>query len=646
MKHFITLIVVFFAFTFSAYGMGPITGTLGTCVGDSSLVSVYGSYGGTWSSSDIAVATVGSAGITSGTGGLIDSGAAAMVTGISAGTATITYTDTLGAIITAVFTVTAVPAGITGGPTSFCAGSTATFSDATPGGTWSGDGGISVNPATGVATGLYAGVVNIYYNVGPGCSASESLTVNTTTVAGLDTSGGSAICVGSSVALSDATPGGTWSSSNPSAASVGSTTGLVTGIAAGTAYITYTVAGVCGAGFTTALITVSSTTSTGSISGPSVAYIGGTTITLADGAPSGTWSSSNSAIATIGSTTGVVTAVSSGTTTISYTVTGCGGTASATQVVTVSPLDGISGSVLFSGAYYGEVKVWLITYNPGTSLLEAIDSTTLYCSGTSVDYEFVGLASDSFRVKAATPDTTGTTTGYIPTYHGSFFYWHDADVINHVSGTADINENITMLTGTTTSGPGFISGSVLTGANKGTSGSIPVVGLHMVALNSTGSVAQMAYTDAAGNYTLSNLPVGIYTVFPDSLNYITTPYTSITLTSGTPTYGAAAFTQHTTSKTITPGAESVKNLSSVSSVTAFPNPTSGRLNIMWNEATIEKASVVITDITGRQVYTATLTLTEGKGVSPIDLSVFNNGLYMISIKTATLSYNSKIDLQR
>ncbi len=202
-----------------------------------------------------------------------------------------------------------------------------------------------------------------------------------------------------------------------------------------------------------------------------------------------------------------------------------------------------------------------------------------------------------------------------------------------------------MLTGTASSGPGFISGSVLTGANKGTSGSIPVVGLHMVALTSTGSVAQMAYTDATGAYTLSNLPVGTYTVFPDSLNYLTTPYTSITLTSGTPTYNTAAFTQHTLSKTITPGAEAVKNLSVVSFVVAFPNPTSGRLNIMWNEKTTENASVVISDITGRQVYIANLTLMDGNGISPIDLSALNNGLYIVNVKTATMNYNNKIEIR-
>ena len=112
---------------------------------------------------------------------------------------------------------------------------------------------------------------------------------------------------------------------------------------------------------------------------------------------------------------------------------------------------------------------------------------TYYCSGTSFYYQFLGLATDSFRVKAAGFDSTFTGTGFIPTYHTSNFYWHDANVINHVSGTADINEDINMVSGAVTSGPGFIGGNVTTGANKTTSGAIPSIGLKMNIVNSATS---------------------------------------------------------------------------------------------------------------------------------------------------------------
>jgi hypothetical protein len=47
------------------------------------------------------------------------------------------------------------------------------------------------------------------------------------------------VCVGSTVTLSDATAGGTWSSSNPAVATIGSSTGVVTGVSSGTVVITY-----------------------------------------------------------------------------------------------------------------------------------------------------------------------------------------------------------------------------------------------------------------------------------------------------------------------------------------------------------------------------------------------------------------------
>lgn len=58
-------------------------------------------------------------------------------------------------------------------------------------------------------------------------------------------SGSSTVCVGASTTLSDTTTGGTWSSSNTSIATIGST-GIVTGISSGTVTISYTVSNSCG----------------------------------------------------------------------------------------------------------------------------------------------------------------------------------------------------------------------------------------------------------------------------------------------------------------------------------------------------------------------------------------------------------------
>lgn len=94
---------------------------------------------------------------------------------------------------------------------------------------------------------LYSGGGN--YVIIPGISAANCF-VSAGTITGSSTVG-----VGTTVALSSSVAGGTWSSSNSSVASVGST-GIVTGIAAGTATITYTKTALCGIAVSTKFVTV------------------------------------------------------------------------------------------------------------------------------------------------------------------------------------------------------------------------------------------------------------------------------------------------------------------------------------------------------------------------------------------------------
>ncbi len=71
----------------------------------------------------------------------------------------------------------------------------------------------------------------------------------------------------------------------------------------------------------------------GAITGPN-SVTAGASVTMSEPVAGGTWSVGNSAIATINSS-GMVTGISMGATTISYTVTGVCGSASATKPFTV-----------------------------------------------------------------------------------------------------------------------------------------------------------------------------------------------------------------------------------------------------------------------------------------------------------------------
>jgi len=143
------------------------------------------------------------------------------------------------------------------------------------------------------------GAAIISYTVTNSCgSATAVYTVNVTPqpVAGTVT-GTSVVCVGATTILADTAVGGTWSSSNTSIATVGST-GVVKGVSVGIAVITYTVNNSCGSARATEVVTVNSLPYAGVIVGSSTLCLDSTTI-LFDTAPGGTWTSGSSGIATV-----------------------------------------------------------------------------------------------------------------------------------------------------------------------------------------------------------------------------------------------------------------------------------------------------------------------------------------------------------
>lgn len=630
-KSFILTMLAMMA-TFASFAQDPIIGSPGACAGSTGHV-IDSTLGGTWSISPTSVATIDASGT---------------VYAVSPGVATITYTAG-SSYVTSTFTVGAVPGPITG-TLSACPGTVTTLSNATPGGTWSSTYTVSatVDAASGAVYAVMpSSATQIRYTTAPGCYVTAVFNVNDNAVAPI--TGGTTVCVGDTLMLTDTTGGGVWSSSNTSVATVTYVSifnyGMVTAVAAGTTTISYTVSGACGTYTATHTVTVTTGTPPAAITGPS-SVTAGSTIALADATPGGVWSVTPGTVANIGAGTGVLTGVAAGTATVTYAMTGCS-SAYATHTVTVNPFDGIMGTIHFPATpFYGPVKVWLITYV--SPMLTAVDSTIVYSSGYSATYQFAGEPTDSYRIKAAVIDTItslGDTT-YVPTYHYSSHYWSTASVLPHTSGTTDAGVDINMMFGIATAGPGFIGGDVTTGANKGTSTSVPVSNLIMYLFNaSTSTLVQAVRTDAAGHYSFSNLPAGTYFVFPDSLNYATTPYNAITLTSGSPSFSAASFIQHTLAKTITPIGVSVNDVNATASVVAFPNPTTGKVNIAWQLPSAQNASVLVTDVTGRIVYSSNIQMAAGAGSSMINLGSLTSGLYTVSVKSDALNYNTKIQVQ-
>ena len=186
-----------------------------------------------------------------------------------------------------------------------------------------------------------AGTYSVTVEYPDGCSIFDEIVITKNTVTVAPVTGADAVCVESTTPLQSVTAGGVWSSSDEAIATVDATTGEVTGIAPGTATITYTVTTEEGCTASqTATITVNPLPVVDAITGTLTVFEGETT-TLSSTTPDGVWSSSDAAVATVDAS-GAVTGVSGGTADITYTVTNAEGCAeSVTATVTV---DGFSAA--------------------------------------------------------------------------------------------------------------------------------------------------------------------------------------------------------------------------------------------------------------------------------------------------------------
>lgn len=146
------------------------------------------------------------------------------------------------------------------------------------------------------------------------------------------------VCVGTTSTLADATPGGVWTSSNRAIASVGSGTGIITGIAAGSANITYTV----GTAYAYRTVYVFSSVPAMSWSGPTTFCAATYGVSASNAIQGGVYSSSDTSIVRVRLSGGTcyVLGVSAGTAVITYSAVGCGLT---TKSVTIKQNAVITG---------------------------------------------------------------------------------------------------------------------------------------------------------------------------------------------------------------------------------------------------------------------------------------------------------------
>lgn len=393
---------------------------------------------------------------------------------------------------------------------------------------------------------------------------------------------------------------------------------------------------------------------TGNVSGATMNVVNSSTTTLAGYTTSAYWSfddggyaSGNSASHSF-STPGLHWAEMIET--FTNGLTACTDTEYVTATTFSSSPNQITGRInIDSASGYNPVNpyfmVWLIKYDSVNALLYAVDSMEVIGTHYQAHYSFANKPADKYRVKAMVVNGPVTGSAALPTYGYDSLYWHGAQTINYSGSGIDSGNNIFLQDGTITTGPGFISGSISSGANKGTKTTgVPVEGMIVFLQNSSGKALAFTKTDATGYYQFSNFPAGNYKIYPENAGYATT---TANVTVGASHVNYVDFTEHTISKTITPSNVGVPEVSANGAAfMIYPNPGSGLFNIVWNSSIpAPLAYITVTDIAGRKVAGAELNMNTSTGSTQLDLTRLNGGIYFVNIKGVGISYAGKIVLQ-
>jgi hypothetical protein len=373
-----------------------LTGTFNGCVGTANSSISASPSGGAWS-------------VVAGTGTATIDASSGVITGVTEGTVTISYTSLCGTSASATYVVNTTPGAISGASTiCFSTGFPLTYTNpvsAPAGGSaaWASSNTftMSIDASTGVATsGGSLGSTNVSYTIttagGGSCVVTLPVTVtNTGTLPAI--TGSSSVCIGQSVTLSNATAGGTWGiQSGTGLATVGSSTGVVTGISAGSPVISYTT----GCATVSYTVTVNGASVTLSNNGPICSGSPLTlTATVSGSLASSSWSGPNSFSASSNLTPLVsASATTAASGNYSFTFTPTGGCSSQTyyMAVVVDPVPTATPTVTpTSGA---------ICVGGSTTLNVAASSATRLCY--AIPYSPV-----SFTASGTYSNSSGTWTG-------------------------------------------------------------------------------------------------------------------------------------------------------------------------------------------------------------------------------------------
>lgn len=321
-----------------------------------------------------------------------------------------------------------------------------------------------------------------------------------------------------------------------------------------------------------------------------------------------------------------------------------GGCTSAT--ISVTPSKDVTGVVTTSSTVFVPGTVELYRKEGPLTKWDFIAFQNVNASGV---YTFNAVNAGNYIIKAV-PTSPSLQTTYAP----NVSTWKNAVPFTHGCAT-NLNMNIDVLALTDLGGgPGVLSGKITEGFGYGNRGGVfapgqPIGGLSIKGgRNPGGNIVAQAKTNAAGEYTLSNLALSNtnenYFVFVDIPGLDTNGTYHKAVMTGSLQYGNLDFVVD--SQYVNPtNFVGIKELSIDNQmISIYPNPAKNIIHISTEIKTSSEMKMELTDIYGKLILTKNFGTIEGEFNTSLNVADITRGIYFVRIQVNNSESRLKIVL--
>lgn len=235
-------------------------------------------------------------------------------------------------------------------------------------------------------------------------------------------------------------------------------------------------------------------------------------------------------------------------------------------------------------------------------------------SGATGAYSFANVSPGGYYILFA-------ATGYVPEFYNNAQMWEQATLIPASGQVTGINGTLTTVA--SNSNPGIVAGTITTAEGQ------PLSEVYVSVVNETGQVIGYAFSDAVGNYSVTGLAQGNYTVQASKVQYNSFSQNLLYNPAGGLTHLMNISLSSSPTDIGSEGGDIPEKFNLLSN---YPNPFNPSTTIEFALAERSDITLKIYDLFGREIaILASGSYAEGKYTVPFDGGNLSSGVYIYKL---------------